>query len=124
MSTGLKFMADRKRTDQALRQPGFKFMVCLLLSLQDAVDGRLPLMFCSLGTRVFWNIWAWSHPVSLELQRSHALNIVLLYVSCRHCFSSARASLQSLYLNIHLDSCRSLQINKYFKSSLHSMYPR
>lgn len=92
-------MADRERTDQALRQPGFEFMVCLLLSLQDAVNVSLPLMFriysCSLATCVFWDIWAWSHPVPLELQRSNALNIIFInYIF--PCFSSARASLQSL----------------------------
>lgn len=66
-------------------------MVCLLLSLQDAVNVSLSLMFCSLVTHVIWNIWAWSHPVPLELQRSYALNIVFInYVD------SARASLQSL----------------------------
>lgn len=54
-------------------------MVCLLLSLQDAADVSLPLKLCSLGPRVFWSVWAWSHSVPLELQTSHALNIVFNY---------------------------------------------
>lgn len=54
-------------------------MVCLLLPLQDAAHVSLPLMFCSLAARVFWNILAWLHPVPLELQRPHALNTLFIY---------------------------------------------